>query len=330
MSFKQYCSIGAFALAGLMTAGPAAGQDDNPVVRISTTYGDFSVELFARDTPATVENFLGYVERGDYQRSFIHRAPDGDFVVQGGGYRFIPGCEDGVQPCGPRAIPQQEPVVNESGISNTHGTLAMAKLADDPDSATSQWFVNAGDNSEALDEENGGFTVFGRVLGDGMEVVDRINELPTYNLCNQGSSCYASEIPLRAFEDAGRFPADQHFVHINPSRVSRFSTNLHVFEPSSGTLIVTVDGGADLGPHSARLQLTASDPEIVFRLDSDSLIPLGIDPEGQATFDAEAGELRIPSVELNNPDGARVITDVVFRLRSESPMEFVLESWQDS
>lgn len=316
------------AVALLLSLPVSALSQSNPVVRVSTTYGDFSIELFEQQTPATVENFLGYVNRGNYRRTFIHRLVP-DFVLQGGGYRFIPGCENGVRPCGPVAIPQQDPVPNEPGISNTRGTVAMAKLGGDPDSATSQWFVNLADNSEELDQQNGGFTVFGEVLGDGMVVVDRIAELEDYNLCDQGMQCYADNIPLRNFQNAGRFPVDEHFVHINPTSVSRFSTALHVFEPSSGLLITTVDGGEDVGRFSLRLRILSDSPEIVFELVPESLIPLGIDPEGKAVWEADTGRLEIPRVELNNAGGVNVITDLVFSLQSESPMRFVLESWEE-
>lgn len=297
----------------------------SPVVRVSTTLGEFSIGLFEQETPATVDNFLGYVNRGDYQRSFVHRLAT-NFVIQAGGYRFIPGCEDGVRPCGPVAIPQQDPVVNEPGISNTRGTVAMAKLGGDPDSATSQWFVNLDDNSEELDDQNGGFTVFGEVLGEGMDVVDRIADLQNYNLCNSANSCYANEIPLRDF--GGQFPEDDNFIHINTTQVSRFSSSLHVFEPTSNQLITTVDGGAEVGVFNLRLQLLSGSPEFVFELVPDSLIPMGIDQEGEAEWDPETGRLEIPQVEVNFPGGVNVITNVVFALQSESPMRFVLESWE--
>lgn len=306
---------------------PALAQS-NPVVRISTTYGDFSIELFEQQTPATVENFLGYVNRGDYQRTFIHRV-ESDFVVQGGGYRFIPGCSEGVRPCGPVEVPQQEPVQNEPGISNTRGTVAMAKLADDPDSATSQWFVNLADNSEELDSQNEGFTVFGEVLGDGMDVVERIGEQATYNLCDSNTSCFANNIPLRNFENASQLPVDGHFIHINPTPVTRFSSNLHVFEPSTGLLITTVDGGENVGRYSLRMQVVSNSPDIVFELVPDSLIPLGTDPESKAVWDPDTGRLEIPMVEVNTSSGVNVITDVVMSMQSESPMRFVLESWEE-
>jgi hypothetical protein len=84
-------------------------------------------------------------------------------------------------------------IVNEPGISNTRGTIAMAKLAGDPNSAMSEWFINLADNLN-LDTDNGGFTVFGRIIGDGMTVVDAIAAVPVYNFGSPFDT-----VPLRNF-----------------------------------------------------------------------------------------------------------------------------------
>ncbi|MEL4895963.1 peptidylprolyl isomerase [Crocosphaera sp. Alani8] len=130
--------------------------------------------------PLTVENFINYVEDDDYVDSIIHRSaslPDGSpFVIQGGGFT--------VNNLTVGFVPDDPPVQNEfsSDRSNLRGTIAMAKLGGDPDSATSQWFFNLGDNSANLDNQNGGFTVFGEVLSeDDLAVIDAIAEVPTFN-----------------------------------------------------------------------------------------------------------------------------------------------------
>lgn len=141
-------------------------------VLIETPLGDIEIELLEEDAPKTVANFLNYIESGRYDKIFIHRNVPG-FIIQGGGFTFVDGEVSGVD-----LFP---PVENEFKVSNTRGTLAMAKLSDQPDSATSQWFINLADNSSNLDNQNGGFTVFARVVGDGMDVADAISELPTWD-----------------------------------------------------------------------------------------------------------------------------------------------------
>ncbi len=137
------------------------------LVRLNTSMGDILFEL-VDDAPVTTANFLQYVEDGFYDGTIFHRVVV-DFVVQGGG--FLPGM---VAPEGLR-----DPIVNEfsQDRSNLRGTVAMAKLGSDPDSATSQFFVNLGDNSENLDNQNGGFTVFATVI-EGMDVADAIAAVP--------------------------------------------------------------------------------------------------------------------------------------------------------
>jgi len=158
--------------AALQILWSSVGMCEATVVRFASVLGPIDVRLYNTATPLTTANFLNYSNDGDYVDSFIHRSVPG-FVVQGGGFTF-PSNEVGVE-----EIPTDPPVPNEPGISNLRGTIAMAKLGGDPDSATSQWFFNLGDNSENLDSQNGGFTVFGRVVGDGMTVVDAIASLQT-------------------------------------------------------------------------------------------------------------------------------------------------------
>jgi len=162
-----------FALLAVTLAAPTAHA---VTFLYSTDLGDFEIDLFEDETPMTVDNFIDYFESGRYEDVIFHRSADqanGDgFVLQGGG--FTAELEQ---------IPTFGPLNNEvyERLSNVRGTVAMAKLGGDPDSATSQWFVNLDDNSANLDEQNGGFTVFGRVLGTGMDIVDALAALSTVN-----------------------------------------------------------------------------------------------------------------------------------------------------
>lgn len=148
------------------------GNATNSFVQVSTSMGNFTLELFRDTSPKSVENFLVYVKSGAYQNAVFHRSVPG-FIVQTGGFTVGSNLP---------AIPTNLPVVNEYNRSNLRGTVAMAKLGGDPDSATSQWFVNLADNSENLDNQNGGFTVFARVMENGMAVGDAIAALPRYDL----------------------------------------------------------------------------------------------------------------------------------------------------
>jgi cyclophilin family peptidyl-prolyl cis-trans isomerase len=179
-------------------------------VVIHTDLGDIEIELFDEQAPQTVANFLNYVNDGDYADTFIHRSVP-CFVIQGGGFKFI---DDAVE-----EVPKDSPVVNEPGISNTRGTIAMAKLPDDPDSATSEWFINLADNSGNLDSQNGGFTVFGKVVGDGMQVADAIAALPVWNA---GSPF--TDLPLIDYPGNIAITAE-HLVMTDVTEISAFLIN---------------------------------------------------------------------------------------------------------
>lgn len=145
----------------------------NPTVRFTTNQGNIDVELFRDIAPLTVTNFLNYMNRGAYNGTFFHRSVRG-FVIQAGGFRWANGA--------PGEIPSDPPIRNEYRTSNTRGTIAMAKLGSGPNTATNQWFFNLADNSANLNNQNGGFTVFGRIVNDaGLAVMDRIAAVPVFN-----------------------------------------------------------------------------------------------------------------------------------------------------
>ncbi|HEU4852474.1 MAG TPA: peptidylprolyl isomerase [Telluria sp.] len=137
---------------------------DAPQVSIKTNMGEIVLELDQEKAPKSVENFLQYVKSGFYKGTIFHRVIDG-FMIQGGGY------DEKL-----KSKKTRKPVKNEggNGLSNLAYTVAMARH-DDPDSATSQFFINVADNA-GLDRENrmdAGYTVFGKVV-EGKEVVDKI------------------------------------------------------------------------------------------------------------------------------------------------------------
>lgn len=142
---------------------PAAGTG----VKVTTPFGSFIMELLPQDAPLTVANFLSYVDDKSYDNVMVHRSDPG-FVIQTGAYK----ADANITP-----ISTKSPVPNEFRVSNTRGTVAMARVGGQTNSATSQWFVNLADNLP-LDNVDGGFAVFARVRGTGMSVVDQIEALP--------------------------------------------------------------------------------------------------------------------------------------------------------
>jgi cyclophilin family peptidyl-prolyl cis-trans isomerase len=170
------------ALCLLLAAGSSAFAQltgTNPLVRFHTDLGDMDVYLVQDVAPITVTNFLKYVNRGDYNNTFIHRSAP-MFVIQGGGYTFANGQ--------PVAIRQDAAIQNEFHISNTRGTVAMAKQAGNPNSATNQWFFNESDSNasgpDGLDTQNGGFTVFGRLMTSaGLTTMDTIAAVSIHPTC---------------------------------------------------------------------------------------------------------------------------------------------------
>ena len=140
--------------------------------------GIINVVLFDQTgtgAPLTVQNFQSYLNTGSYTNSFIHRSIPG-FIVQGGGYTYNNSTLG--------TIPSNPPVQNEFSTqrSNLRGTIAMAKLGNNPNSATNQWFFNLADNSSNLNNQNGGFTVFGQALGaSDLTTIDAIAAVRTYN-----------------------------------------------------------------------------------------------------------------------------------------------------
>ena len=152
-------------LLGLASVALAA--TNNPRVELETDLGTVELVLYADKAPVTVENFLHYVDSGFYNGTIFHRVIPG-FMAQGGGFTFDF-----------QEKPTEDPVKNESdnGLSNARGTIAMART-NDPDSATSQFFINLVDNSR-LDgsADKPGYTVFGKVLL-GMSVVQQIAAEP--------------------------------------------------------------------------------------------------------------------------------------------------------
>lgn len=178
-SFTRRAAVVALAMAAFV---PAAFAAQAKQVKVDTNMGAFVIELNAKAAPKTVENFLAYVKSGFYKNTLFHRVIP-NFMIQGGG--FVMGMEE---------KDTRAPIALESrnGLSNVRGTIAMART-NDPNSATSQFFINVRDNRflDANQAQDGnGYAVFGKVVS-GMSTVDAIARVKTHSVG------YYDDVPIR-------------------------------------------------------------------------------------------------------------------------------------
>lgn len=206
------------------------------IVEMQTSHGVIELNLFDQQAPNTVANFLSYIEDDAYNQTVIHRSVS-DFVIQGGGFTFT----DELVP-----VTTKPAVVNEPVLSNVKGTIAMAKLANDENSATSQWFFNMVDNSEALDTQNGGFTVFGQITAQSQATLDNIaglvhcGDIPLVDITSE--QCSSSDVAL----SSANFVTINSVVVLDDDPLS--SANLN---PTANTLISQDDSSAEAGSSSS-------------------------------------------------------------------------------
>jgi cyclophilin family peptidyl-prolyl cis-trans isomerase len=207
------------SLVVLLLALVAGNSLAGSLVIFHTSLGDIEVELYDKDKPITVRNFLRYIKSGYYQNGFFHRCPLSasgltDFVVQGG--------EFAVETVGTNsfitAIPNFPPIVDEFAVGtrygNTYGTIAMAKVGGDTNSATSSWFFNL-TNNVALDaaDTNNLFTVFGHVVR-GTNVLNQfIGRTYGFGLQNEGSPFDSLPVGFSGFRNV--LLSDLYYVNIS-------------------------------------------------------------------------------------------------------------------
>ncbi len=168
--FKKMLSA---AAAVFLIAGFACAEvKNNPVVTMETTLGNIKIELFEKEAPLSVKNFLEYTKSGFYSGTIFHRVIPG-FMAQGGGFT-----------ADRKQKPTNASVKNEAanGLKNDRGTIAMARTSA-PDSATAQFFINVVNNNmlNRPSPDGAGYAVFGKVI-EGMDVVDKIVSVKTQNV----------------------------------------------------------------------------------------------------------------------------------------------------
>ena len=168
-SITRIALLAVVLLGWLLTAARASADEQTTQVKVTTSMGDFVIEVRTDRAPLTSANFLRYVREGFYTNTIFHRVI-ANFVIQGGGHEATT----------LKLKPTHEPVFNESGngLQNKRGTVGLAR-AEPPHSGNAQFYVNLVDNPD-LDPvpTRWGYCVFGRVV-QGMDVIDRIGETPT-------------------------------------------------------------------------------------------------------------------------------------------------------
>lgn len=179
MTITRRMMVGAVLTAAF---APVALAQSLPLVKVQTNMGDFVLELNPKAAPKTVENFLTYVKSGFYKNTLFHRVIP-NFMIQGGG--FVSGMEE-------KDTRKAIALESRNGLSNLRGTIAMARTSD-PNSATSQFFINVRDNHflDASQAQDGyGYAVFGRVIS-GMQTVNAIARVKTHSVG------YYDDVPIR-------------------------------------------------------------------------------------------------------------------------------------
>ncbi len=277
-----------FTLAVIAFGCPRDGSAQQ-LVRFDSNLGKFDIQLTA-NTPLTNANFLTYVDAGSYTNSFIHRHAV-NFVVQGGGFKFE---NDGFA-----LTDQNDPVMNEPFNENVRGTVAMAKLGGDPDSATNQWFFNLEDNRANLDNQNGGFTAFANVIGDGMDVIDSMRDIPIFNASNITSAF--NTLPLQNFANDGSPLMEENFILFN--QVARVDDVLGDLDGSGNFTGADIDLlYAEYGTAAANdLNFDLDSSGTVDDADRDRLIErIALTRLGDTNFDGKVDVLTDASSLVNN------------------------------
>lgn len=304
---------------------PTVVDPGNPIVQLSTARGELLVQLYPLKAPNTVANFLKYVDSDAYDYSFFHRSVH-DFIIQAGG-SFVNTSQQNSSTI--ESITSFGTVQNEPNDSNTRGTIAMAKVDGDPDSATSEWFFNLGDNSANLDQQNGGFTVFGKVLDPSMEVVDGIAALP---ISDQSTTLGFGELPVFKKPAEGQSLMLQDLVLIYSASRYRFS----VIKPLTGVkasiyksvLVLEPDGRPTGTSGSITIRAATPDgrtldfPVLVDVGTNHPMLANGVGTKAVTVTEDKPMDISVP---VNNPDNSPLAWAV-----SPEPTKGVIERLTDA
>ena len=303
--FKE-CSLNIFLCLPLLLWNIAYC---NPIASISSSVGNFDIELFDDSAPLTVANFIRYAESGRYDGTVIHRSVP-NFVVQGGWLTYESE-SNSLMP-----IKTDSALLNEFRLSNIRGTVAMAKVGGNPNSATSQWFINLSDNSKNLDNQNGGFTVFGRIIGNGITIADEISSLKTYTVGG------ITDFPLKEYVES-KISSD-NFITISKVDINSTEVAPNYFDSKNSELRLTLDAGS-AGMATLSLLVDGAESPPLFKLALNSIQRIYEPALNMAIFEPSTGSLTVPELYVA---GEKVYKNLLFFLEDPEQYTFVLESYE--
>ena len=349
-NFTEYAGAPARSI-DLTTA--FSDPDVSNAVRMTTVLGPIDIALYGTQKPITVANFMKYIDQGRYfvtntdpqksAQSFIHRSVPG-FVIQGGGFM------QSLDSSNTYSVLTFPPIQNEPGISNKRGTIAMAKLSGDPNSATSQWFINLANNDASgpparnLDSQNGGFTVFGKVVSGTMAVVDAIaalqiidgsgsntppfNELPVRNYTSPNPVKFANLVTVPSFQYIATLTFTASSNNTAVAEVAVSGSKLLVAGKSNGSATITVTAtdfdGAIVSQSftvtvvdapgrpvqvSTRMQVGTGDNALIGGFIMRGPSPKRLAIRGIGPSSGLPGALADPTLELHDSTGATIATN---------------------
>ncbi len=284
------------------------------LVEVQTSLGNFFLELEDEAAPNTVANFLNYVRDRRFNNTFVHAAIGGTFI-RGGSFSFGD-CNQGAVP-----IAADLPIaIEDTGLANLSGTIAMRRVEEGVSSVTSEWYINIGDDPEA-DLSQGDNVVFGRVIGDGLSTVSTISNAPgvyVNSIHTAPTSNYFGDANI----DCQSFSRD-NLVLVLMSIVSEDADDPSAdYNSLNGRLNVNLDLG-DMGFSNLEFEVDTNADPITIQANAESSVPLLTPVPNMATYNSNTGQLSLPSAAV---DGELQFRNLVFTLSDADALVFTLTS----
>ncbi|MCG8413865.1 MAG: peptidylprolyl isomerase [Pseudomonadales bacterium] len=307
-SFRSLLYVGVMSLS--LTPITFAGT----LVEVQTSLGNFYLEMNDEAAPDTVANFLDYVRDRRFNNTYIHAAIGGTFI-RGGSFSFDD-CN-----AGPVPIATNPPIaIEETGLNNLSGTIAMRRAEEGSSTVTSEWYINIGDDSEA-DSLHGENAVFGKVIGDGLSTVLTISQAPGVRLTSihtaPTSNYFGDEnVNCRDF-------SKDNLVQVLMSVVNEEADSPSAdYNSLNGRLNVNLDLG-EMGFSNLDFAVDTSTDPITIQANAETSVSLPTPVPNMGTYNSNSGLLNLPSAAV---DGELQFRNLVFSLTDADRLVFTLTS----